>query len=230
VNLYREPSLLAKMASTLDSISHGRLELGLSAGWNKEECTSYGIAFPSKSSRKEMLGEATSVIKKMWTEESPSFSGKYYRLERAASWPKPVQKPHPPFWIGGRANETLRIAATEADDWIYGLCKNEEYIATIRKLREECKRVGRGWSTITKAWYGMVDIEGQEPRGKEHRRQRKNVEGQTNSAIVGTSEEVASQLRTLLDNGVTYFIPTFPNERTSEQLQIFASKVIPRLR
>ena len=230
VNLYREPSLVAKMASTLDSISQGRLELGLSAGWNKEECIAYGMAFPPKSTRREMLAEATKVIKKMWTEERASFSGKHYKLRGAVCWPKPAQRPRPALWIGGRADETLKIAARESDGWVYGLCKKERYIAAIRRLKEECKRVGRDWSTLAKAWSGVVIIDEQGSRTKGDEGEGKNRKNPTETAIIGTSEEVASELRTYLDYGVTNFIPTFAAGYTSERLRRLASKVMPLVR
>ena len=230
VNLYRQPSLVAKMASTLDAISDGRLELGLSAGWNREECTSYGIAFPSASTRRKMLAEAVKVMKMLWTKQDPSFRGKHYSLHRALCWPKPVQKPRPTLWIGGSADETLGIAAREADGWIYGLCERGRYMESLKRLRVECDEAGRDWTTITKAWYGFVDIEAGRGRAKERRRLGGDEAKRTTAAITGRSEEVARELRTYLDAGVTYFIPAFRNENIYEQLQIFSHEVIRQLR
>src|SRR2546427_2523278 len=174
VNLYRQPSLVAKMASTLDAISDGRLELGLSAGWNGEECTSYGIAFPRASTRRKMLAEAVKVMKLMWTKQDPSFRGKHYSLHRALCWPKPVQKPRPTLWIGGSADETLGIAAREADGWIYSPRGRGAQKGTLKRLREECDEAGRGWTTITRAWKGVVGIEA----GRGRRQGRTRVGGE----------------------------------------------------
>src|SRR3989442_7303779 len=135
VNLCPQPSLVAKMASTLDAISDGRLELGLSAGWNREECASYGIAFPRASTRRKMLAEAVKVIKMMWAEQTPSFRGEHYSLHRALCWPKPIQKPRPTLWIGGSADETLGIAAREAGGWTYGLVGKRGYCVCLARPR-----------------------------------------------------------------------------------------------
>jgi alkanesulfonate monooxygenase SsuD/methylene tetrahydromethanopterin reductase-like flavin-dependent oxidoreductase (luciferase family) len=99
-NLYRYPPILAKMASTLDVISRGRLEFGLGAGWFKPEADAFGVPFPKAPVRIAMLNEALEVIEKMWSQEKPVFKGEYYSIDRALCNPKPIQKPHPPIWIG----------------------------------------------------------------------------------------------------------------------------------
>ena len=96
-NLYRPPALLAKMSSTLDVISRGRLELGIGAGGGQADHLASGFSFPPTAVRVEMLGEAIEVIKRLWTEPEASFEGSYYTLERATSEPRPVQRPHPPI-------------------------------------------------------------------------------------------------------------------------------------
>ena len=100
-NIFRHPSVLAKMGATLDCLSGGRLELGLGAGWHEEECRAYGIPWPSTPDRMAMLREAVLLIKEMWTQDNPSFSGRFYNIEGALCVPKPVQDPHPRIWIGG---------------------------------------------------------------------------------------------------------------------------------
>lgn len=103
VNLYRNPAITAKMASTLDSISNGRLELGLSAGWYQKESKAYGIEFPtSGSTRVQMLEESIIIIKRMLqdNDDKISFKGKYYNILNAECNPKPIHKPHLPIWIG----------------------------------------------------------------------------------------------------------------------------------
>lgn len=114
-NSFRFPSLLAKMASTVDNISGGRLEFGISCGWFKQEHLAYGIRFSSFAIRIQQLREALQIIKKMWTEEISTFDGRYYRLENAINYPKPLQKPHPPIWIGGKNVELLKLAAEIAN-------------------------------------------------------------------------------------------------------------------
>ena len=110
-NSYRHPPLVAKMAATLDVISGGRLILGLGAGWHKREYEAYGIPFRRDGIRVSRLEEAVKVIKKMWTQPATTFKGKHYVVKDARCEPKPIQKPHPPIWIGGNGNRILRIAA-----------------------------------------------------------------------------------------------------------------------
>jgi alkanesulfonate monooxygenase SsuD/methylene tetrahydromethanopterin reductase-like flavin-dependent oxidoreductase (luciferase family) len=104
-NSYRYPSLVAKMSATLDFISRGRLELGIGAGFFKEEYIMYGIPFPKLAVRIKQLEESIQIIKKMWTEEEASFNGKYYTIKKAFNNPKPIQRPHPPIWVGCRRNK-----------------------------------------------------------------------------------------------------------------------------
>ena len=100
-NSYRNPSLLAKMLSTLDIISNGRVELGIGAGWYEQEYVAYGYNFPSDITRIIQLDESIRIIKAMWTEKYASFDGKYYKIKDAICNPKPIQKPHPLIMVGG---------------------------------------------------------------------------------------------------------------------------------
>ena len=113
-NSYRHPSLLAKMTSTLDAISNGRLEFGIGAGWFEKEYLSYGYRFDSAMSRVEQLDESLKIIKKMWSNEKSSFKGKHYSLNNAICNPKPVQKPHPPIMVGGGGNKMMEVVARHA--------------------------------------------------------------------------------------------------------------------
>ncbi len=95
-NGYRNPALLAKMASTVDVLSHGRLNLGIGAGWYEQEYLAYGYPFPDTRERLRRLGEAIQVILAMWTQEEATFEGTYYQVKGAINQPKGVQKPHIP--------------------------------------------------------------------------------------------------------------------------------------
>ena len=110
-NSYRHPSVLAKMAATLDVISEGRLELGLGAGWFKREFEAYGIPFPPAGERVAALAESLEVIKTIWTQPNPVYSGRFYTLDGAVCDPPPLQTPHPPLWVGGEGDRVQRIAA-----------------------------------------------------------------------------------------------------------------------
>ena len=156
VNIHRLPSITAKMLSTLDIISNGRIEFGLSAGWYENEIKSYGLPFPKASTRVEMLEEGVIIIKRMLTENQASFEGRHYTIKDAKCSPKPIQKPHPPIWIGGGGKKTLQLVAKYADGWNYGLCTYEEYLSKISILRNCCKAVGRDYEKIAKAWHAIM--------------------------------------------------------------------------
>src|SRR5215212_9732597 len=100
-NSYRNPALLAKIASTVDVMSHGRLDFGIGAGWYEEEYNAFGYDYPDGPTRLKMLDEALQIIRAMWTEPYASFEGKYYTIKEAVNEPKGVQKPHIPIWVGG---------------------------------------------------------------------------------------------------------------------------------
>ncbi|MCV7124268.1 TIGR03560 family F420-dependent LLM class oxidoreductase [Mycobacterium lacus] len=114
---YRNPAVLANMAVTVDHISGGRLSFGLGAGWHEAEHRGYGIDFPSPGTRVAMVDEALTVIRRLWTEESVTFTGKFFTLESALCEPKPLQLPHPPIVMGGTEPKMLRVVARQADEW-----------------------------------------------------------------------------------------------------------------
>ena len=143
-NTYRHPGVLAKMATTVDHLSGGRLEFGLGAGWAEVEHTMLGLEFPGVGERLRRLEEACQVVKKLWTEERSDFEGRYYRLTGALASPKPLQKPHPPIWIGGGGErKTLRIVAQHADVWNMAGGSVEDGRHKVEVLKRHCEDVGR---------------------------------------------------------------------------------------
>jgi len=157
-NLYRHPAQHAKLAATIDHLSGGRLEFGIGAAWNEPEFRMFGLPFPSVADRIRMLNEACAVTKLLWTEERATYAGKFYRLEGAIAVPKPVQRPHPPIWIGGSGpKRTLRVVARHADVWN----SNADEHATldlVKVLEEHCRAVGRDPAAIRRSaqmrWQG----------------------------------------------------------------------------
>lgn len=163
-NLYRHPGLLAKIAVTVDHLSGGRLEMGLGAGWNEPEFATYGMTFPkSPAERIGRLDEACRVLKLLWTETRATFDGHFYQLTDAIAEPKPLQKPHPPIWIGGNGpKRTLRVAAKHADVWSCDVWPTsaktlEPAYALAKVLDDHCEAVGRDPKTIRRAHALLVD-------------------------------------------------------------------------
>src|SRR5271155_4229756 len=111
---YRNPALLAKTMASIDNLSGGRFIAGLGAGWFKEEYDAYGFPYPSNAERIEQMGDGIKVLKAMWTQDEPTYHGRYFSIDKAYNNPRPVQKPHPPIMIGGSGRKILELVATEA--------------------------------------------------------------------------------------------------------------------
>lgn len=143
-NTYRHPALLAHMAATVDVISNGRLDLGLGAGWNEYEHTSMGIPLYAPGERIRRFGEACEIIKRLYTQHLTDFDGRYYQLKEARCEPKPVQKPYPPFVLGGSGEQlTLRVVATYANVWNFAGGSPDEFRRKIEILHKHCAEIGR---------------------------------------------------------------------------------------
>lgn len=151
-NTYRHPAVLANMGATVDIVSGGRLDFGIGAGWNELEHDAYGIPLYRPGERIRRLGEACEVIKRMWTETAPDFEGKYYQLKGARCEPKPIQKPYPPFVIGGGGEQlTLRVVAKYADIWNSTGGSIDVFRHKNEVLDGHCAAIGRDPSTIERS-------------------------------------------------------------------------------
>ena len=147
-NSYRNPALLAKALCTIDHISNGRLEVGYGAGWMAEEYKGYGYEFPSMSTRLKMFEEGLHIMKLMFTEKKPSFTGRHYSINEATCNPKPVQQPHPPITIGGSGEKVmLKLVARFADRWNCP-AGYQSFEHKFNVLKQHCKDVGRDVKTL----------------------------------------------------------------------------------
>ena len=147
---YRNPALLAKQVTTLDLISGGRAVLGIGAAWNEDEHAGYGFEFPPIGRRMDRLEEAVTIAKLMFTQDRPSFDGKFYRIDRALNVPRPIQKGGPKIVVGGAGEKrTLRILAKHGDigHWFGGPL--EELKRKREVFEQHCAEVGRNPSEVT---------------------------------------------------------------------------------
>ena len=231
-NVYRHPSILAKIGATLDVLSKGRLFMGIGAAWNQEESAAYGVPFPSTKERLRRLEETVQIVRGMWTQERTSFDGQYYRIREAYCNPKPIQKPHPPIMVGGGGErETLRIVAKHAD-----ACNIFGSPDTVRRklgiLREHCKSVGRDYDTILKTKLGHIIID-RELRSLEQTVAKRfgNVPEQTRNEMVtfGQPEHIRRQIEAFRDAGIDYFICNFEPDHELEAVRLFADEVVRNL-
>ncbi len=225
---YRNPALLAKMAATLDVISKGRLEFGIGAGWKEEEYISYGYRFPKTRIRVQQLREAVEIIRRMWTEEKPSYEGQYYRIKEAICDPKPIQKPHPPILIGGAGEKYVLRAVAERADICNFPGSTLEYERKLEVLRNICSDLGKNYGQIEKSWTGDILIirTGEKAKVKIEKFRLRGLteEEYLKKHIVGTMEECIFKLQKYADLGVTYF--TLSTRTLGEEIEMFADEVI----
>jgi alkanesulfonate monooxygenase SsuD/methylene tetrahydromethanopterin reductase-like flavin-dependent oxidoreductase (luciferase family) len=168
-NRFRPPAMLAKIATTVDIVSGGRLEFGIGAGslpshpLARREYEAHGLPFHDAAHAVGSLAEACTVIRRLWTEAEPfDFQGTYVQLTGAAGNPKPVQRPHPPILIGGRSTPTLRVAAEHADLWNFACLSIEEFDEGVRRsalLDRYCAEIGRDPASITRSIPLPVDYD-----------------------------------------------------------------------
>ena len=149
-NTYRHPVVLAKMAVTVDHLSGGRLEFGIGAAWAAAEHRMYGIE--GLDHRVGRLRESLEAMISLWTNERTTLDGRYYHFKDAVASPKPIQKPHPPIWIGAGGDQMMRVVARYADVWnSFGTV--DEIRARNAMLTDLCLANGRDPSTIRRSLY-----------------------------------------------------------------------------
>ena len=232
-NTYRHPALLANIATTIDHVSNGRLELGVGAGWWDMEHEEYGIPLPPIGRRIRMLGESLPILKSLWTEHRTTFEGRYYQLTNALCEPKPLQQPHIPLWVGGAGEQlTLRAVARDADGWNTFFMPLDAYRHKLDVLADHCKAVGRDPRDIRKSFVVQVAV-GKDQDAVDRRldalgRSRGvSVEAIRERAVVGTPEQCVEQLMPYVEIGVDDFIVGARAPVDFETLELVATKVAP---
>ncbi len=243
-NNYRNPALLAKMASTVDVLSHGRLDFGIGAGWYEEEFRAYGYPFPDGPERLRILDEALQIIKAMWTEPYASFEGKYYQIRDAINEPKGVQKPHIPLWVGGSGEKvTLKLVAKYGDACNVSTGTDVEvYRHKFDVLKAHCDKLGRDYGSIVKSAHVFITLlqPGQDPGEATAERRAASskalgrevtLQEYRKNTFVGTAQETLEHLQSLKEAGVEYFVIYFRNDPTNfDTLRLFAQEVMPGIR
>lgn len=227
-NNYRNPALLAKMASTVDALSHGRLICGIGAGWYEHEYLAYGYEYPDTKERLARLREAVQVLLAMWSQEEATFDGKYYQVKGAINQPKGVQKPHIPLLIGGGGEKvTLKMVAQFAD-----ACNVGGDIANIKHklavLKEHCENVGRDYNAIKRTAIvdacAIAETEAQ-AIAKLSPDEQKNVESLRTYSLIGTPETIRRRVAEYAEAGIQELIIRFVDSATNpESLRLFAQE------
>ncbi len=242
-NSFRYPSLLAKMAASLDVISGGRLEFMIGAGWYESEYKGYGIPFLAPKIRLEQMKEAVKIIKLMWTEHKTNFNGKYYNLEGALNYPKPLQKPHPRIWVGGVGDYLLKIVSEVGEGTNFWALTPKVTAEKLDLLKKKCEAIGRDYNSIAKSWSAdlaigsnkvevekrlkkiMVKLNNLEVNMGRKERIWSSEELET-SRLVGTPSDIINKLEEFIKLGIDYFIVTPPDYRDPSDVKLFKEKVV----
>lgn len=229
-NSYRNPALLAKMASTVDVLSHGRLDFGLGAGWYEHEYKAYGYEYPEAPERLRHLREAIKVILAMWTQDEATFEGKYYQVRGAINQPKGIQKPHIPLLIGGSGEKvTLKLVAQYADACnVGGDIENIKHKLAV--LKTHCDSLGRDYNSIRRT--AIVDIcaiaeTEEEAIAKLSAAERENIDQLRKSGLIGTPAQICQRINEYEEAGIQELIVHFVDAATNlEAVRLFAREFI----
>jgi F420-dependent oxidoreductase-like protein len=216
---YRNPAILAKMATTLDVISGGRAVFGLGAAWFEAEHQSFGVDFPPIRERMDRLDEALTIVRGMFAEERSSFAGTHYHTDDVLNVPRPVQPGGPRILVGGGGEQrTLRIAARHADITHWFPLGLEALAHKSALLATYCEAIGRDPAAIERTMAAPVLVAETEPAARAM--WERLPEDRRVAVVYGTPERAAEGLRPYLDAGFTGF--TFNNNvyRTPEQIAV----------
>lgn len=232
---YRSPSHLAKITSSIDAISGGRLDVGIGAGWYEHEFLAYGYEFPGPKVRLDMLEEATQILLEMWSADEAHFLGEHYQVAGAINHPRPIQRPHPPLWIaGGGEKRTLRIVARYAD--FANLSGDiESFRHKSGVLATHCEAVGRPFESVSRSGHLMGVVgrdEADLKRKLEVAGSRRNMTGAefaTGSRLAGTVDEVVDLMGQFRDAGCTDMLLYFYDMGEYDSMELFATEVMPQL-
>jgi probable F420-dependent oxidoreductase len=222
---HRPAVFTAKALATLDVLSQGRVTVGVGAGWMDEEFQAIGA--PPFTERGKVTDEYLRAFKALWTQDDPRFDGKYTRFENVSFQPKPVQKPHPPLWIGGESPAALRRVVALGDAWYpigsnpdFPLNTAERFSQGVARLHEEARRAGRDPGSIELAYWAPWYKEGQTLTLDDGQRQ----------AFTGSDAEVAGDIRAFGALGVRHLLFSFARPTLAESLSAlerFAEHVLP---
>ncbi len=228
----RHPSHLAKIVSTLDFISNGRVTLGLGFGSRESDYKAVEVPFEHRGSR---AVEQVELMKRLWTQDNVTFKGKFYQVENLSIGPRPIQKPHPPIWTGGSAEISLKRAGIWADGFICGSSAIPDFPATWAKISGYAKAAGRDPGKITKAGLTFMAIDDDHPKAvktvenyvmRYYGRLRADV---ANTSLVGSPSAIIDRIGAFLSRGLDTLIIGLadPDPR---QLDLFGEKVLPKVK
>jgi alkanesulfonate monooxygenase SsuD/methylene tetrahydromethanopterin reductase-like flavin-dependent oxidoreductase (luciferase family) len=232
---YRNPALLAKAATTIDHLSHGRFELGLGAGWHEWEAAAYGYDFPAVGRRLDMLEEAVPLIRSLLTQERTTHEGTWFRAQEASCLPPPLQQ-RLPIWIGGVGEKrTLRIAAREADGWNAAYVPPEEFRRLNGVLDQWCETEGRDPAAVKRAINLQFMLAVDDASAVRVRQQVEQQWGELAPWVMagglgGTPNEAVERIAEYVDAGADGINVALRAPWPPEALDAWLEDVVPRVR
>ena len=225
-NSYRHPALLAKMASTVDVLSHGRLNVGIGAGWYEHEYRAYGYVYPEAPQRLRQLREAVQIMLAMWQEEEAHFVGASYQVHGAINQPKGVQRPHLPLLIGGDGERvTLKLVAQYAD-----ACNLGDDPASVKQklavLQQHCAQVGRDYASIhrTSSTLCLLADSDEQALALLPAERKASLGARVHTALIGSPETIRQRIAAYEAAGVQELVLRFIDGTNLEALRRFAKE------
>ncbi len=233
---FRHPSLVAKMVTTADHISGGRVDLGLGAGWHEREHEAYGFPFASTRERMDVLEEQLQVVLGNWGDETFSFSGDHYTLRELEAEPKPIQRPHPPLIIGGSGGRrSAELAARFGDEYNTPFAAGDELRQRRQRVVEACEQAGREmlpFSLMTGIVLGSdeTDLRDRARRLSERRPDFDGLSDPPPAWIVGTIDQATEQLLELREAGVDRVMCQHLLHDDLDVVALLGEELAPRVR
>jgi len=238
----RNPLLAAKQIATLDVLCNGRLDIGVGIGSPSTiKSREYEVLGVNKKHRGKIADDHLRAMKTIWTNHPASFDGDFVKFENAEICPKPIQKPHPPLWVGGWTEAAMQRTAKLGDGWLPAWLLPDDIGRRFRELKELAEKLGRDPDKIHLGIevYGCIDKDGAKARkdgygtlaiGQSTFERMMSVEQLAAVSLIGSPEQIHRQVKAYSDAGVSHFeikfiYPTL--ERHSEMLQLFAREVLP---
>ncbi len=229
----RNPVVLAKQLSSIDQVSQGRLVLGVASGWYKREFDAVGIAFERRG---RIMDQNLDILMRLWLEDMVNGEYPPHNLRNAVMFPKPVQRPRPQILIGGYVDRVLKRAATRGDGWLTYFYTPEGFTKSWTKVRNFAEEAGKDPDSLVNCHQLPIMVGASRAAVEGPMMEWLNTEwdfaswsdSTTDSAILGTPEECVEQLQAQIDVGVQKII-FVPYKYESEQIEIIAREIIPRL-
>jgi len=238
---FRHPSVLARMAVTVDRISGGRVDVGMGSGWYEREHAAHGFPFLDGKARFELFAEQVEIVVRSWTEERFDHKGLAYELRNQLALPRPVQQPHPPLVLGGTVKPRFAaLAARYATEVNTLAAPNDELLERKRTLERACVEAGRdpatlGFSVMTSCFLGESRTDAVERIGRflavrgDDTDPETLLEQRRNRWLAGSVEEVAERVEQLRTIGVTRVFLQHLNHSDDEMIALIGGRLIPSL-